>query len=264
MVFAPALADTGRVIDDAHLLSPMEERALQQQIDAIRDTHGMDVAIVTKDGIGYQSIHIYAADYYEAAGFGVGAGEDGLIFLIDMEERKYFTATHGRAVSVFTDYGLDEMHENITPYLSDGEYAAAFSFYLDQVDRLLRYEADRGYAWNVQKGNTYWDLYTGQEISPLERMLEVAPMIFLGALVIGAVVVALVFKNQLRTVRYKTNATNYMQEDSFRLTRVQDIYLYTHTTRRKIETNHSSGGGGGSSTFRSSSGGSFGGRGGKF
>ena len=70
-------------------------------------------------------------------------------------------------------------------------------------------------------------------------------------------------KSQMKTVRRKAAAGDYVEAGSFQLSRRQDIYLYTTTVRRKIESN-SGRSGGGSSTFRSSSGGSFGGRSGKF
>ena len=109
-----------------------------------------------------------------------------------------------------------------------------------------------------------WSLVTVQ-LTPWGQMVEIAPIILIAAFVI-ALIVALVLKGQMKSVRRQSGASSYVRDGSFQLTRVQDIYLYTTTHRRKIETNsgNRSGGGGGSSTFRSSSGGSFGGRSGKF
>lgn len=250
----PALADTNRVTDDANLFSSMEENLLQRKIDAITAEYAMDVAIVTKDSIGYRSPGLYAADYYDAMGYGVGPGKDGLIFLISMGERDYFTATHGKAIRIFTDYGLDSIHNHMVPELSNGNYFDAMDTYLSDVEQFLADFAETGvpYDW----GSSY------SLESPLERTMAAAPIIFIVALVIG-LITSFSLKGQLKTVRKKQSASSYVTEGSFRLTRSQDIYLYTNTVRRKIETNNG-GGHGGSSTFRSSSGGSFGGRGGKF
>ena len=89
-----------------------------------------------------------------------------------------------------------------------------------------------------------------------------------------ALIVVFILKGQMKTVRRKPDANSYVRDGSFQLTRAQDIYLYTTTTRRKIESdnnhgNHGShgshgGSGGGSSTFTSNSGNSYGGRGGSF
>lgn len=252
----PALADTDRVVDEANLLSHFEENVLQEKIDKITALYDMDVAIVTKDGIGYRSINIYAADYFEAAGYGVGPTKDGLIFLIDMNNRDYFTATHGKAITVFTDWGLDNIHNRIVSDLSYGNYYEAFDRYLSYVEQYLQ---------DYQQDGTIHD-YGRQTrtLDPKERFLSMVPIIFIVSFAV-ALIVSFSLKRQLKTVRQQQNATSYIQRGSFYLSRSQDIYLYTRTTRRKIETNTgSSVGRGGSSTFRSSSGGSFGGRGGKF
>lgn len=254
MAGLPALAETDRVVDEAGLLSAYEESQLEDTIGRIAAQYEMDVAIVTKDGIGFRSINVYTADYFEAAGYGLGPGKDGLIFLMDMEEREYFTATHGEAITIFTDYGLDTIHDKIVGRLSAGDYFGAFERYLAYVEKYLA---------DYRQAGVIYD-YGNRQKAPLqERFMGAVPIVFLVALGIG-LIVSFSLKGQLKTVRRKGNALNYVRQGSFSLSRSQDIYLYTRTTRRRIETNTSSGSRGGSSTFRSSSGGSFGGRGGRF
>lgn len=265
-VSLPALASDA-LVDTADLLTAYEEQSLREEIAAIRNEYGLDVAIVLKDSYSGSSIMRYAADYYEAQGY----GEDGLLFLLTMYEREYTTVTHGQAISIFTDYGLDRIHDKITPYLSSGDYYGAMTRYL----RSIRQEIEQ-YIQRAENGAAYdhgyselpmsWSLVTVQ-LTPWEQMVEIAPIILIAAFVI-ALIVALVLKGQMKSVRRQSGASSYVRDGSFQLTRVQDIYLYTTTHRRKIETNSNSGnrsgGSGGSSTFRSSSGGSFGGRSGKF
>lgn len=250
-VSLPALASDA-LVDTADLLTAYEEQSLREEIAAIRNEYGLDVAIVLKDSYSGSSIMRYAADYYEAQGY----GEDGLLFLLTMYEREYTTVTHGQAISIFTDYGLDRIHDKITPYLSSGDYYGAMTRYLRFIRQYLE-QAESGDAYDIYNPVTL--------VTPWERMVEIAPMILIGAFVI-ALIVALVLKGQMKSVRRQSGASSYVRDGSFQLTRVQDIYLYTTTHRRKIETNsgNRSGGGGGSSTFRSSSGGSFGGRSGRF
>lgn len=255
----PAGADTARITDDANLFSYAEEQQLQKKIDDIVQQYGIDVAIVTVNSIGYRAPERYAADYYDNAGYGVGYGRDGILFLISMRERDYATVTHGQAIRIFTDYGLDQLHAHMQPLLSSGDYADAMERYLADAEKYLKDYRETGRAYDY--GNPV------QLESPWERLKGVAPIILLAGLGTG-LIVAFSLKSQLKSVRRKQNAASYVVNGSFQLTRCQDIYLYTTTTRRKIETNNGGGGGfggrGGSSTFRSSSGGSFGGRSGKF
>lgn len=235
----PALAGEERVVDEGNLLSITEEAHLQRRIDQIKAEYQIDIAIVTQMSIGLRSPHMFAADYYDDHGYGMGANRDGIIFLVAMASRDYFTATTGRAMDIFTDSKLDNLHESMVHLLSRRDYYDAMKAYLDGVEKIL-------------KGSTPWG-----------RMLSVAPIILLAGLGIG-LAVAFGFKSQLKTVRRKADAISYMVRSSFRLTKSQDIYLYTTTRRVKIETNVNVSGGGGGGSFRSSGGRSFGGSGGKF
>lgn len=234
----PVLADTNRVVDEANLLSYAEEQVLQQKINRIVEEYGIDVAIVTVNDIGHWSPGIYAADFYENHGYGVGSDRSGLIFLVAMGSRDYFTAVTGKAERIF-DYGTrEDIHNEAVPYLSRGQYSQAMRVYLDGVENAL------------------------QSSTPMARFRSAVPVILLVGFGIGTIT-AFMLKRQLKSVRKKSNASTYVVNGSFQLTRSQDIYLYTTTTRRKIETNYGGGGSGGGS-FRSSSGRSFSGSGGKF
>ena len=234
----PALADTSRVADEANLLSAAQEQQLQERIDSIVQQYDIDVAIVTVNSIGYRSPGLYAADFYDEHGYGVGDDRSGLIFLICMGSRDYFTAVTGDAQRIFDQSTRDNIHEDVVPHLSGGRYAKAFEVYLNGVEEAL------------------------QAHTPEGRFRRMAPIILLAGVGIGCIV-AFSLKRQLKSVRRKQNAASYVVNGSFQLTRFQDIYLYTTTTRRKIETNYGGGGSGGGS-FRSSSGRSFSGSGGKF
>lgn len=254
----PAMA-AEYVADEAGLLSMVEEAALRSEIEEIREETGLDVAILLKNSYSGSSILRYAADCYEARGY----GEDGLLFLLTMEERDFATVTSGRAIGIFSDALLDQIHDEITPSLSSGDYYAAMRRYLQNIRAYAAPGTNtQAYAAPGESGDVY--VSAPHQLSAWERMLDIAPIILIAALVI-ALIVVLIFKAQMKTVRRQAGAASYVKDGSFQLNRVQDIYLYTTTHRRKIETNTNSGGhSGGSSTFHSSSGRSYGGRSGKF
>ncbi|MBE5786536.1 MAG: TPM domain-containing protein [Clostridiales bacterium] len=234
----PALGES-RVYDAAGLFTNAQEERLEERIDAIRETYQMDVAIVTNLSLDGKEVKLYAADFFETMGYGYGPEKDGVIFLISMGERDYCTVTHGSAIRIFTDRGIDRIHEHIQPFLSDGQYYTAMNLFLEDTEEAL-----------IQGGTAG------------ESIMEAMPIVLIVSAAITLMVMAML-KNQMKTVRRKAAAGDYVEAGSFQLSRRQDIYLYTTTVRRKIESN-SGRSGGGSSTFRSSSGGSFGGRSGKF
>jgi uncharacterized protein len=91
--------------------------------------------------------------------------------------------------------------------------------------------------------------------------VEVAPIILIGALVVG-LLYALYLRSKLKIAKYKSNAGLYVLADSLNLTESSDLYLYQTVTRTRIESSSKSGGGGSSSGSRGGT--SYGGRGGKF
>lgn len=245
-----ALAEN-RVIDEAGLLTAQEQETLEKEIEQIQQTHQMDVVLLLVNSLEGKQPRYYAADYYDYGGYGLGSGKDGVLFLLCMGSRDYFTLTTGSAIQVFTDARLDRLHEETVPYLSAGEYFTALEKYLHRVDVImgLGVPAD-GFGESV--------------FTPGERASQLFPFVLVIALAI-ALITAFSLKGQLKTVRRKNEAMSYVRDGSFHLTRSQDIYLYTTTQRHKIETDSgSSHSGGGSSTFSGSSGTSHGGSGGKF
>ncbi len=267
-VCAPALAE-GRVIDDAGLLSAQEEQELNETIAGIADAYQADVVLLLQKSIGGRDAKMYAADYYDEHGFGQGEDKDGLLFLLAMSEREYATVTTGDAVYAFSDWTLDQIHADVTPYLSRGEYAEAFRRYLRQVSDILRdfRKEEASYSYYVETDD-YGVVHVYRRLTPFARANRALPVIAVVAFVI-ALIVAFSLKAQMKSVRRKNTADSYVKDGSFNLTRIQDIYLYTTTARRKIEQEPPPGGGhgghgGGSTTFHGSSGTTHGGRSGHF
>lgn len=78
----------------------------------------------------------------------------------------------------------------------------------------------------------------------------------IGGIIVG-LIVALVLKGQLKSIRRQTRANDYVKSGSMHVTHSRDIYLYRKVTSRPKETNKSSGSGSGSGSGRSVGGGSF-------
>ena len=245
LLLSPALGETARVRDGAYVLTDDQENALETAISVIRNTYSFDVVIVTEDSIGNRSTYDYSDLYYAKGGFGYGEDHDGIMLLLvtggGEGNRDYYIMNTGRGIRIFTDGVMYDMEDNMLPYLRFSDYYGGISrFVIDVQHRLEAYK-------------------------PLNRANRVLPFTLGGGLAIG-LIVSLTLKGQMKTVRRKQNATSYVRDGSFQLTRAQDLYLYTTTTRRKIET-QSSGGRGGSSgghSFTGSSGMHHTGHGGKF
>ena len=237
MMCPAAPAEVNRVTDRADVLSASDEDKLEEAIAIIWETYQFDVVLLTETEIDGQTsfkyysdeqldrvFKAYASDYYDYGGFGYGENHDGIMLLVvpgtAPGDGGYCILNTGRGEKLFTDDVMYDMEDNFLPYLRSKNYYGGLSrFVLDVQARLEAYK-------------------------PLNRAGRVLPFTLGGGAAVG-LVVSLVLKGQMRTVRRKQNATSYVRDGSFQLTRAQDLYLYTTTVRHKIETQSSSGGRGG-------------------
>lgn len=215
LLAVPALAEQ-RVFDEANLLSPATESALEKAIASIQQDYQFDVVIATVPHTNSMEIKDFAADFYDYGGFGLNSTHDGILFLIVSSTRKYFMLNTGVSEQIFSDAVLYGVEDEVVPHLRRNDYDGAVTEFVSQVRRRL-------------------NLHT-----PLGRANAAFPVLLAAGIGV-ALIVTLIFKAQMKTVRRQTDATHYIRQS--RLTRSQDIYLYTSTSRSRIET--SSGGHGG-------------------
>lgn len=273
-----------RVIDEAGLLTDAECEELSERLEEIRTARCMDIAVLTTDTVGNRSVADYAEAAFETYAYGYGDTRDGVLLLINMGERDWYIATHGYAIDCFSDELLDYIGEVLVPYLADGEYAAAFGNFADLCDEAIarqkEYDSTLG-TIDSENEREYEREYEGTYRIPEEfyEFDEYLPQTFrvfstdrlIVALVFGlivALIVVLSMKSKLKSVRYRSEASDYLRDGSMQVTERQDLFLYHTVSRRaRPQQNHTNGSSGshhGGSTHVSSSGSSFGGRGGKF
>ena len=259
------------LIDDADLLTDYEEEIIGNYIEQLRDSHGMDFVIHTTPDTYGKDITSYCDDYYDNGGY----SEDGLIFVISMAERDYFTSTCGVLVDTLDYYTLESICSTVVPALSDGEYYKAFETYLDNIDSYLSgswySDDDSYYTGDYYYSEDYYyndDYYTTGSSSIFDSLFTKEIVLIIIAVIV-AVVITMLLKSKMNTAVARHDADDYVVQGSFRLDGSRDVFIGTHTSRRALPQNNNnnrpggiSGGGGG---VRVSGGGvRHGGGGGKF
>ena len=210
-----------RMVDNGGLLSGTEETNLEESLESLRQAYQMDIVIVTEESIGDATPREYADDYFDFEGYGYG-------------------------IQVFTDAGIEYIGEQITPELADEDYYGAFSECSVLCEKFI-VQAKTGEPYDIQS---------------LPKADFAVGKTLLIALVVGfviALIVTLIWKGQLKSVRKQTGADVYTKQGSMQIRQATDLFLYRDLRRVKRETSS-----GGSGTHRSSSGRSHGGGGGKF
>ena len=125
------------VVDNADLLAPAEESALEEAAVKLR-TRGFDVVMLTLTGdYDGKSVRSYADDYFDYNGYGIGTDRTGVLLLINITERDIYVSTSGKAIYALTDYGIDLLLDDITPYFSEEEYARGFERFVAELERYV-------------------------------------------------------------------------------------------------------------------------------
>jgi uncharacterized protein len=256
------------VVDEADLMSDYEEQLLTETLEEISARLELDVVAVTVDSTGGKSTMEFADDFFDYNGYGQGANHDGVILVINMDEREYWVSTTGYAITAITDYSIEMIGDSVVPYMKDGDYYGAYDKYARIVDDLVT-SAKSGsvYDWDNKYngygeyayGDGYYDEYGSSGMDSFER-IGTAGIV---SLIISAIIVLMV-KKSYKPVAFNRSASNYLNSGSLNVTNSYEHYLYNHVTMTKRVEESSSSHSGGSSTHTSSSGTSHGGGGGHF
>ena len=250
---APISAAKALVNDFSDLLTDSEEEKLNVKLQKIREKYGFDVVVTTTDSFNGMSAQDYADDLYDYSQY----SDDGIIFVLNMEERIWYVSTKGTAIDYFTDYGIDEIWNAMSDDILDGKYYDAFVVYANKTEQ---------YIVNGINGDII-------DVDNQEKHFE--PYHYIVSLVTGAIVslvTTISLKSRMKNTSHQTAARNYIVNNSFKVTGASDMLVNRRRTRTPIPRDDgpsrsgssSSSGGGGSSTHTSSSGSSHGGHGGHF
>jgi uncharacterized membrane protein YgcG len=240
------------LVDGADLLDGAQEQEVLGMLEEASNRHECDVAIVTVGSLEGKTAMEYADDFYDNNGYGYGEEGDGILFLISMEEHDWWMTVGGHAISVFTDWEIDDMSQEILPYLSDGDYYTAFVQYAQLCDEAIT-EMENYYDSfetpteedaddsAVQPGNSYGE----PEEQPVtdedgeQEKSHSLPRFWLfvdfGIGFIIALVLGLRKRSFLNGGYAQVNVEDYEIPGSFVVTQGDDQLVNTTVTTRKIE-----------------------------
>lgn len=252
---ATAAADSAPlIVDYAGVLASSEVTELTEKAREISRTYACDTAVVFVRGLsGYSSIMAYTDDFFDYNGYGYNGTRDGVMLLVDVLGREYWISTSGFGIEAFTDAGQLYLKDLFVSYLSNGDWRGAADAYLSGCDQFL-HQARNGEPYDV--GNMPRNNFN------LAFLLGDAGIgVLLGGLPLYKA------RKEMKTVKPKRDAEDYIYGKSPVLTHRNDRFLGSHVTRVPIprDTDRGSGGGGGGSSIHiGSSGNSHGGSGGHF
>ncbi len=228
------------VVDEANLLSAAEIQALNKKIASIEQKHSIRIDIDFLRTIGNREISIAARTLLEQ---NLRDGKNGnIILLVVMDQRNWY---------IFPDSQMDARIPNVSAIgrtfvnsLSDGDYSAACSKFLDAVDTSLSYYEQTGATYDMNAG-----------FNPAAAVIAVVLGLMFGGVVRARLI------SGMSNVHPEVAAMDYLKRETVKLLTNRDIYLFTNVTRRPKSSGNGSGamarGGGGHGGSSGGGGGSF-------
>lgn len=251
-------AETTNVKDYLNYLSETEVQELQSRINEISSKYSLDTVVVITDNTDGKSSMQYADDFYDNNNYGLGSEKSGVLMLINMNAREIWISTKGTAITIFTDSIIKTMVNDITRYLSNGNYTGASSEFLKKVDyycnkKLMSNNTDSNSTESVppklnpnsvgnsgsksrSSGNSSSKPSSDTEVSPsptsyISRLKDrvTSTSTYVISLIISMVATLIVTENS----KWKVTVNNRTYEGygSFNLTDQQDILVGENTTR---------------------------------
>lgn len=231
-----------RVVDELGMLSGEEIRSLEAQAKAISDKYGVDVAVATLNNTTDRFNRDFIDLYYQVKGYGFGENYDGILLTLvrdNYHTTSGYVAGYGRGGERLTQVNIERLESKVFNKYLYGTGYDALSLGLKDIARMEK-------TGRVPRTAGYWGW-----IAVLGAFVGAS---FGGIALSGA-------KKKMAVPTVKQSAADYLERDSLQISRVQDQFLNTTTTRKYSPVQRSSGGGGsggGRSSYSSSYSGSSG------
>lgn len=252
----PCVDNINKVYDFSDLLTDSEEELLYNEIISFINNNNYDlVLVITSDNS--KTSQEYADDFYDYNDFGLNKTRDGVLILIDMDNRNLYISTTGYAIKMYDDYRIERIIDSGYDKFVNKEYYNSIS---SMIKTLNDY-----YINDYPESNK--NLLISENGKPYYRIPY--DLIVVLAIIISIIIsLILYFKSRLKIKVLDT--VSYLKKEN--ITKRDDIFLNSVVTR-EVRSNDSSSGGssygggygsGGSSFHTSSSGSSHGGGGRSF
>lgn len=228
--------EENQIFDYAGLFGEKEVETLKERAGKIRDAMKAEVVILTVEDAEGESSQEISDQFYFRQGFDQHFDEDGILLLIDMDNRECYLGTYGYLIRVMTDERVQRVLDDVAPYLSSGEYASGA---LAGIEGVYQY-----FQKGISADQYNYDVETGKvEVYRSIRWYEAA-----FALVVSLIVAALACRGVVREYQMKDSSgvgsrLAYQVGCQFQFQNPSDELLNTVVTHTVIPRHTSSGGG---------------------
>ena len=225
------MASSPRVNDFANLLTLDQVEELEASLATLSETYQMEVVILTIDDAEGKSSMNYADDFYDTNGYGYGKNHDGVLLLIDMDNRNIWISTSGLSMKYLTDSRIDTILDKVFNYIADGNYYKGCKTFIENVKTAFN-------ATPVSDNQLHMDPkdekpFTNSYGNPLtmQDYIICGIVALIGGLIIASIVRAIV-SYSYKHPKYTAPST-LPSRNSVHYSEKQDRFVSSHTTKTK-------------------------------
>ncbi|UZW56894.1 TPM domain-containing protein [Sphingobium sp. JS3065] len=142
---------TGRVVDDAALLSPQQEQALTDKLAALERQSGRQLVVATLPDLQGYDISDYGYQLGRAWGIGDKEKNNGALLIVAPNERKLRIEVGYGLEGIMTDALSSQIIRNdITPHFKAGDMPGGIDAGVDAIGKLLTLPPEEAKALAAQ------------------------------------------------------------------------------------------------------------------
>lgn len=249
----PSVDKDEKVYDFANLFTDENEKIIYTKINEYINLTNYDLAVVTINENNKNDEVEYADDFYDYNYFGFDESFSGLLFLIDMDNRKIYISTTGYGIKMYDDDRIDRIIDNGYDDLVNGNYSDCILKMIDEASNYYNLGFPKSNENLVIDGTT---VYYDEEKTLIDYLVPSFCISFIITLV-----VSIVMYNKTRLKIKSINAVSYLTSE--RNLSIIPNFIRSSVSRIPKSSGGSSGGGSGGSSYHSSSSGRSHGGGGR-
>lgn len=139
-----------RVVDVADIFSDQEEARMEERLSEIRSELGKDIVIFTDVSTYGLSRSVYAADFYDFNGYGIGEDREGVCLMVcmDPQDRGWWCCCTGpETMGLYTEPVANQIDDLLYEYMRAGEYGPGVSDWIENFRRIYVTGSPYNEAW---------------------------------------------------------------------------------------------------------------------
>lgn len=128
-----------RVVDVADLFSDEAEARMEARLGQLREELGKDIVVFTDVSSYGLTRAVYAADFYDFNGYGIGPEFEGICLFICMEQgnRGFWSCCTGPVTrGLYTEEAANDLDDVLYEYMVDGEYTRGVEDWIENIRTL--------------------------------------------------------------------------------------------------------------------------------